>query len=73
MYPEDMALAMLISESIAVFNGDLRFPVWACQFDVNPYWQANSPNSTNAGQCNSPLDFKFSVNLCYNIFSANEL
>jgi hypothetical protein len=29
MYPEDMALTMLISESIAVFNGDLGFPVYA--------------------------------------------
>jgi hypothetical protein len=73
MYPEDMALTMLTSESIAVFNGDLGFPVRACQFDVSPYYKANSPNSTNAGQCNAPLDFELSVNLCNNIFSANEL
>jgi hypothetical protein len=27
MYPENIALRMLISESIAVFNGNLGFPV----------------------------------------------
>jgi hypothetical protein len=74
MYPENIALGMLSLESIAVFNSNLGFPVGrVSEMSTFAIMQANPPHSTHAGQCNAPLDFEFSVNLCDNIFSANEL
>ena len=72
MYPEDVTFGVLISESIAVLDSNLGFP--GCCVSPNPRIDPyiDLPYSTDASQCNMPIDFELLANLSNDVFPADE-